>query len=188
MRIPLPKWAVWATLAASTLIARADSFNFLISTGSTNTTPGSTFSVTGTLTGTPDATIPNAFDITGITGSGPGYTFTGIVPPGANSSINYDDLLFPNSPNALVDSAGILLDLTSPIGVSLGHVYDNNGYHVDIFDPNDPVDITPFAIDTFSITGVTGVASATPEPSTLILIGTGALGLLGGLRRRYVRF
>jgi hypothetical protein len=188
MRIPLPKWAIWATLAASTLVAHADTFNFLISTGSTSTTPGSTFSVTGTLTGTPNATIPGAFDITGITGSGQGYMFTGIVPPGAEPTITYDNLLFPGNADALVDSAGILLDLTSPIGVSLGHVYDNNGYHVDIFDPNDPVDITPFAIDTFTITGITSVASsATPEPSTLILIGTGALGLLGELRRRYLR-
>jgi hypothetical protein len=184
MRTPLPKLAVWAALAASTLIVRADTFNFLISTGSTSTTPGSTFSVTGTLTGTPDSSIAGAFDITGITGSGPGYTFTGIVPPGANSTITYDNLLFPGNANALLDSAGILLDLTSPIGVSLGHVYDNNGYHVDIFDPNDPGDITPFTIETFTITGALG---ATPEPSTLLLIGTGALGLFGGLRRRYVR-
>jgi len=166
-------------------MARADSFTFLISTGSTSTTPGSTFTVNGTLTGTPNATIPDAFDITSITGSGQGYTFTGVVPLGAEPSIPYDNLLFPDDANALVDSAGILLDLTSPIGVSVAHVYDNNGYHVDVFDPNDPGDITPFTIETFTITGV--ASSATPEPSTLILIGTGTLGLLGGLRRRYLR-
>jgi PEP-CTERM motif len=183
MRIYLPKWSIWATLAALTLIARADSFTFLISTGSTSTTPGSSFVVNGTLTGTPDATIPNAFDITGITGSGQGYTFTGVVPAGAEPSINYDDLLFPNNPGALVDGAGILLALSSPIGISLAHVYDNNGYHVDVFDPNDPVDITPFTIQTFDITGF-----SIPEPSTILLIGSGALGLLGNLKRRCLCF
>jgi PEP-CTERM motif len=185
MRIPLPKWAVVATLAASTLIARADSFTFFITTGSTSTTPGSSFVVNGTLTGTPSATVPNAFDVTGITGSGQGYTFTGVVPLGAEPTITYNNLLYPNNPNALVDSAGILLDLTSPIGVSLAHVYDNNGYHVDVFDPNDPGDITPFVIQSFVITPV--ATSATPEPSTFLLIGTGAIGIFGGLRRRCFR-
>jgi hypothetical protein len=185
MRLPLLQLAICATLAAPPSVAHADSFTFLISTGSTSSTPGSTFTVNGTLTGGSDPSIPGAFDITGITGSGQGYTFTGVVPPGFNHSITYDDLLFPGNASALVDSSGILLDLTSPIGVSLAHVYDNGSYHVDVFDPNDPADITPFAIDTFVITGIPG--GVTPEPSTLLLIGTGSLGLLGGLRRRYLR-
>ena len=67
MRLSLPQWVVCAALAATTLIARADTFIFLISTGSTSTTPGTTFIVNGTLTGTPDSTIPGAIDLTGIT-------------------------------------------------------------------------------------------------------------------------
>src|SRR5260370_29841853 len=62
------------------------------------------------------------------------------------------------------------LPISSPIGTSLAHVYNNGAYHVDIFDPNDPVDITPFAIDTFSLT-----PNAVPEPSSWLLLGTGIL-------------
>jgi hypothetical protein len=67
---------------------------------------------------------------------------------------------------------GDLITLTSPIGTNLAHVYNNGAYHVDVFDPNDPVDITPFAIDTFSLTTT---PSAVPEPSAWLLLGTGIL-------------
>ena len=184
MRLSLPQWLICATLAATTLVARADTFTFLISTGSTSTTPGSTFIVNGTLTGTPDPSIPGAIDLTGITGSGPGYTFTGIVPVGAVPTLTYDNLLFPANTTAAIDSKGILVNLTSPIGTSLARVFDNNGYEVDVFDPNDLGDITPFAIEAFT---VTPNAATTPEPSTFVFLGTGALVLAAGLRRRYIR-
>jgi hypothetical protein len=180
MRLSLPQWVVCAALAATTLITRADTFIFLISTGSTSTTPGTTFIVNGTLTGTPDPTIPGAIDLTGITGSGQGYTFNSIVPVGAVPTLTYDNLLFPDN-TAVVDSEGVLVSLTSPIGTSLARVFDNNGYEVDVFDPNDPGDITPFTIQTFT---VTAAAVTTPEPATLFLASTGALGLFVALKLR----
>jgi hypothetical protein len=178
MRIRILCLAASPLLAASALAAHADSYTFTISTGSTSTTPGTTFVVSGTLTGTADLSHPSnpAIDLTGITGSGQGYTFTGVVPLGANSSIAYDNLVFTD-PNALhVDALGDLVTLTSPIGTSLAHVYNNGTYHVDVFDPNDPVDITPFAIDTFTLT-----PSAVPEPSSWLLLGTGILALAAAL-------
>jgi hypothetical protein len=172
MRIRTLCLAASTFLAASALGARADSYTFTISTGSTSTTPGTTFVVSGTLTGTLNLSNPSnpAIDLTSITGAGQGYAFTGVVPPGANSSIAYDNLIFTD-PNAThVDALGDLITLTSPIGTSLAHVYNNGAYHVDVFDPNDPVDITPFAIDSFSLT-----PSAVPEPSSWLLLGTGIL-------------
>jgi len=181
MRIRILCLAVSSLLAASTLAAHADTYTFTISTGSTSTTPGTTFVVNGTLTGTPNLTNPPnpAIDLTSITGSGQGYSFTGVVPLGANSSIAYDNLVFID-PNAThVDALGDLLTLSSPIGTSLAHVYNNGTYHVDVFDPNDPVDITPFAIDSFSLT-----PTAVPEPSSWLLLGTGILALVAAAATR----
>jgi hypothetical protein len=164
--------AASALLTASTLAAHADSYTFTISTGPTSTTPGTTFVVSGSLTGTLNLSNPSnpAIDLTSITGAGQGYAFTGVVPLGANPSIAYDNLIFTNPSAAHVDALGDLITLTSPIGTSLAHVYNNGAYHVDVFDPNDPVDITPFAIDSFSLT-----PSAVPEPSSWLLLGIGIL-------------
>ena len=177
MRIRTLCLAASAFLAASTLAARADSYTFTISTGSTSTTPGTTFTVSGTLNGTLNLSNPSnpAIDLTSITGAGQGYTFTGVVPIGANSSIAYDNLVFTNPTAAHVDAFGDLLTLSSPIGTSLAHVYNNGAYHVDIFDPNDPVDITPFAIDSFILTPT---PSAVPEPTSWLLLGTGILAFV----------
>jgi hypothetical protein len=176
-------------LAAAPLAANADTYSFTISTGSTATTPGTIFNATGTLTGNADPYASAALDITSITGGAQGYSFTGIVPGNVNSQqtatmngLVYDNVLFTDPNAAHVDANGILVTLQSPIGTSLARVYSSNGYHVDVFDPNDPGDVTPFAIQSFVLT-----PSAVPEPGTLALMGTGALGAFGMLRRRFVR-
>ena len=178
-----------AFLAASALAARADSYTFTISTAPTSTTPGTTFTVSGTLNGTLNLSNPSnpAIDLTSLTGQGQGYTFTGVVPVGANSSIDYDNLVFTNPTATHVDALGDLLTLSSPIGTSLAHVYNNGAYHVDVFDPNDPVDITPFAIDSFILTPT---PTAVPEPSSFLLLGIGifAFALAAATRKIFPRF
>jgi hypothetical protein len=185
MRIRVLCLAASALLTASALTARADSYTFTISTGSTSTTPGTTFIVNGTLTGTLNLTNPSnpAIDLTSITGAGQGYTFTGVVPLGANSTIAYDNLIFTDPSAIHVDALGDLITLTSPIGTSLAHVYNNGAYHVDVFDPNDPVDITPFAIDTLTLTPT---PSAVPEPSTWPLLATGILAFAAAAACRFI--
>jgi hypothetical protein len=181
MQLSLRFLAISAIVAATlTATAYADTYSFTISTGSTSTTPGTTFTASGTLTGTPDNSIASALNLTSVTGGAQGYDFTSIVPIGSNSSFTYDNLLFTN-PNALhVDTEGILLNLTSSIGTSLAHVYETGGqYEVDVLDPRDPGEVTPFAIDSFTL-----VPSSVPEPSTLALMGTGIFAAIGVFRRR----
>ncbi len=170
----------------SPLALHADTYNFAITTADTVSTPGSSFTVTGTITGPADPYTPAAFDIQSITGAASIYTFSGIVTADTNSQVSatqdgftFDNVLYTAPDTPSVDGNGFLLYLTSPRGLSLAHVYNNGGYEVDVVDPNDPGDVTPFKITSFDVT-----PSSVPEPSTFALLGTGLLGLVGIGRRR----
>ncbi|HTD97191.1 MAG TPA: PEP-CTERM sorting domain-containing protein [Edaphobacter sp.] len=185
---------LFATLAAAPAALHADTYSFSISTAAANNDPASSFVATGTLTGPVDPFNSTAFDITSITGSANGYDFLGVVAPGTTNSqttamsngFTFDNVLFttPGAPHT--DEFGFLLNLNSPIGTSLAHVYytgvtaaNPGGYEVDVVDPTEPGAVTPFSIDSFTIT-----PSAVPEPSAFLLLGTGLLGVGGLIRHR----
>jgi hypothetical protein len=82
--------------------------------------------------------------------------------------------------------------LDSPLGTSLAHVYDaGGGYLVDVIDPNEPGASTPFTVvaslgvRNFLVTAAP--VTPVPEPSSLLLLGSGSIALAASLRRRVQR-
>lgn len=159
--------ALSVVLLASAGFAAAQDFSFTYTGGSGDT-------ASGTLIATPEGT-PGEYTITGITDGffdGSAITLLGPYLFGGNDNL----LLDPAAPDYL-DFRGISFVTASSEDLNL---YDSDGSS-----DGYQVEGRSSTLDGSGTLIVTQLAtSPTPEPSSLLLLGTGLLGICGVLRRK----
>jgi len=178
MRLNLSLLALFGlSLAAVPAHATPESFTFIIS--------GSGYSGSGTLTGTPDPSNAAAYDLTSGSGTLNGTAITldytagvDIDNPGEDKSAGskYDNVLYPSGA-ALLDGYGLEFTYGNDAIVPF---YSNAVYQ--IYDTSKPYydDVNPIS---FTVTEI----APTPEPSGIVLLGTGLAGAAAFVRRRLVK-
>ena len=165
MRVPQITTLLSAALfLVPCVLSKAETFGFS-AVGS-----GGGFSGSGVLTAANNGN--GSYSISAISGTG----VTGLL--ATNTFFTNDNLLFPNA-SRLVDVAGFSFTTLTGGQSFMVNIFSNlTGYEALVLDVDGDLTDTPV-----NFTLSTNV-SATPEPSTLALLGSGLLGIAGTTWRR----
>ena len=196
MRVKL--FVATAAVLSASLAAHADTFLFTATAPATAV--NSAVDVTATLTGTADPNVVGAFDLTSGSGTVNGTAITlystGLITAGSyqtanfssppftyNTSYEYDNVVYTSGNGGLaLDEYGLLFsepdDHFNPYSEGPGYVYSDDetlyGYNAPLYTLT-LTDLGPSAPP----------SSVTPEPSSILLLGTGLLGIAGVVRKRF---
>jgi hypothetical protein len=165
-------FALPAVLALSTLAAHADTFTWSL-TGPAASLGGFPETGNGSLTANFSG---GEWTVSSISGTVGGSAITGLIAGG-------DNLLFPG--DTLLDPNGISFSTLNGADINIFSFFAPGS---DVTSGNNFGEILSgstngFGVGTFSLSENTPV----PEPSTLIMLGTGLLGAAGAARRKLFR-
>lgn len=141
---------------------------------------GATDSLTGTLYATNNHN--GTWTVTGINALYDGITVNTVIPTGTDPHFIYDNLYFYPPNPTYFDNAGLLFNVPTVGEVNLCYTgaapCGNAGYTFIVWNAN-----TGY---TFNSVTSYSFGAPVPEPSTMLLLGSGLVAACGALRRRLV--